>query len=150
VNEQVLAILKRAMRGVTVTSAFTAMLVGCSGGGDPNRREVRGSVTLKGEPIEKGTVTLFPLVKGHVASGRIENGAFLIEREHGPIPGDYRVEITGQKATGKMIRVEEPGAEPREVAETKSIVPGEYNERSKLTLTVGEQDAVVEQAFELK
>ncbi|WP_145025961.1 hypothetical protein [Caulifigura coniformis] len=127
-----------------------ASLTGCSGGVELNRREVRGSVTMKGEPLETGTVTLFPLGNGHVASGRIENGTFLIEQAFGPIPGDYRVEITGQKSTGKMIRVEEPGAEPREVAETKSIVPGEYNERSTLALTVGEKETVVEQSFELK
>lgn len=130
---------------------FGALLIasGCGGGDGLDRREVRGMVTVGGEPVQKGNVTLFPLGDGPVASGVITDGEYLIEEENGPIPGEYRVEIIGTEETGETKVIKMPGIEPRTVRTTVSVVPMKYNEQSELTMTVGEGEEVVEKDFEL-
>ena len=148
---KIMSRLRLAYRWLLCLCAVTGCLTlaGCGRGDGLDRREVRGSVTLDGEPIEKGHITLFPLGAGPVASGTVERGGFWIGESDGPIPGEYRVEITGTRETGKMLTIENPGGEPREVPEVVSIVPVRYNERSELTLSVGQNDLVVEKTFEL-
>ncbi|UUO04823.1 hypothetical protein M4951_15670 [Blastopirellula sp. J2-11] len=125
-------------------------VLGCSGGDSLDRREVRGSVTHAGKPVQDGTITLFPLGEGMVASGKIENGYYEIPRYQGPIPGEYRVELTGLQATGRMIRLEEPGMAPQEIPEVKSVIPAKYNDRSELTLTIDREKKVIMSDFLLE
>ncbi|EAQ78852.1 hypothetical protein [Blastopirellula marina] len=125
-------------------------VLGCSGGDNLDRREVRGAVTYSGKPVQEGTITLFPIDAGMVASGKIENGRYEIPRYQGPIPGEYRVELTGLQATGRMIRLEEPGMAPQEIPEVKSILPAKYNDRSELTLTIDREQQVTVSDFLLE
>jgi hypothetical protein len=79
-------------------SALFIVACGC-GKDDLVRHEVEGTVTFAGKNVEAGQVMFEPDVElGMVApSGfaRIENGAYKITREAGPIAGRYRFRVVG-------------------------------------------------------
>jgi hypothetical protein len=81
-------------------------LVGCGGGDTGNRAEVKGRVTLDGQPISEGAVNLIPMDgdTGRVG-GPISQGEYAIPRDRGPAPGKYRVEIFGfEPVAGRQRR----------------------------------------------
>lgn len=112
--------------------ACAAIVVyGCS---DPNGRQpISGEVTLNGQPLSTGEVSLRPFDTGPSAAGRIENGKFVLPGDKGPLPGKYLVEIESVQSTGKQVRL--PGTS-LQVDETKQVVPEDYNERSQLVIEV--------------
>jgi len=133
-----------------VVACLMAGLVGCSSSDGLDRRGVRGEVTYDGEPVEKGTITLFPKAQGVVASGKIEAGQYEIPTHEGPIPGEYRVEMTALKDTGRMLQANEPGMEPIEIPEVISYLPHKYNDQTELTVDIKEDDPVTQADFLLE
>lgn len=143
--------ISRVFRALFFSLAGACLLVmGCSGGDGLDRREVRGTVTVAGEPVQEGHITLFPLAEGPVAAGKITDGEYVIEQENGPIPGEYRVEIIGSKTTGETETIQVPGRKPRKVPVIITVVPMKYNEQSELKMTVEEGEEVVEKDFSLE
>jgi hypothetical protein len=121
-------------------------LAGCGAGDSGNRAEVKGRVTLDGQPISEGAVNLIP-IDGDTArvGGPISQGEYTIPRDRGPAPGKYRVEIFGFEPVTATR-----GADPTDSdaqSATRQVVPPKYNTRTELELDVS--GSLVEKDFEL-
>lgn len=112
-------------------------LVGC---GNP-RASVEGTVSLDGVPIDFGTIAFVPLetTQSPSAGGMILRGVYRIDAERGPLPGTFRVEISGQKKTGEKKRARDiPDFPPSDelVELTVELLPEKYNKQSSLISTI--------------
>ena len=112
---------------------FAWLLLLIAGCGD-NQVRIRGNVTLDGKPIDTGAITFIPndLSKGQTAGASITVGEFQVVGNNLPPPGLYRVEIRGQKKTGKQIPSGSPSPPGTMVEETIEAVPAKYNYKSEL------------------
>jgi hypothetical protein len=116
---------------VQLLALALAAFVGCSDG--PQRMPVKGTVSLDGQPLATGSLLMTPLKKGPVAGCDIKDGRFEMPGERGPGPGEYRVEITAYRPTGKKVF----DTDLNVAAETlEPIVPVRYNTASELKATV--------------
>jgi hypothetical protein len=91
-----------APKTVTLLFAFTAgtaAIGGCSGGNEPPRFDLQGSVSFAGAPIPSGSITLIPDAKrdnrGPATVATIENGEYTTPRGKGVLGGAYLVRIAG-------------------------------------------------------
>lgn len=79
--------------------AFTISLLivisGCGENDEIGRVEVNGEVTLNGVPVKAGRLNFIPEgeTKGPATGTKIVNGTYSIERERGPVPGQYLVRV---------------------------------------------------------
>ena len=123
------------------------MTIGCSKPVEFQRGEVGGTVTLDGQPLEEGTISMFPdvKVKGTRVQAKIVAGKFSFSKNDGPAAGANRVSISAVKKTGKKISVE--GVETEESVES---IPWQYNEVTMLTADVKVGPAKNDFKFELK
>jgi len=112
---------------------FAGFLLFSAGCGD-NQVRIRGNVKLDGKPIDTGAITFIPndLSKGQTAGASITVGEFQVVGNNLPPPGLYRVEIRGQKKTGKQIPAGSPSPPGTMVEETIEAVPEKYNYKSEL------------------
>ena len=127
------------VRQIALTWALL-LLVGCGGGELKDRGEVRGTVHLDGQPIEKGSIVFLPTGgnTGPVAGATILDGAYHIPASKGPPVGANRVEISAERKTGRKVPARPPLAgEEDEIVEA---VPARYNDESTLEreITLGE------------
>jgi hypothetical protein len=125
-------------------SALIFAILLCAGcGRDLNRQAVSGTVSYKGKPIARGSITFAP-AEGQgptFVSAPIEDGKFAIPKSAGPVPGKYLVRfeaydkiqygpaIPGDPAPPPKKLNQEPlppryGADSKETAEVKA---GEKN-----------------------
>ena len=112
-------------------------LVGC---GNP-RASVEGTVSLDGVPVDFGTIAFVPLetTQSPSAGGMVIKGAYKIDAERGPLPGTFRVEISGQKKTGEKKRARDiPDFPPSDefVELTVELLPEKFNKQSTLRATI--------------
>lgn len=87
-------IIKRAISAQAVVVVLAGVLV--AGCGSPHEASVSGTVTLDGEPLDRGTVSFHPVGEGAVAYGQIgADGSYEVKtgRESGLAPGDYKVTV---------------------------------------------------------
>jgi hypothetical protein len=107
-----------------------AALLGC---GETKRMPIEGTVSLDGQPLEKGSITFRPLpgTTGPTAGAAIVNGKFVIMSSGGPFAGKFVVEISDVRATGR--KVEGPRGL---VDEHLEFLPARYNTRSELQAEV--------------
>ena len=101
------------------------------------RIAVEGSVTLDGNPLTDGSISLRPMMgtSGPTAGGKITEGTFSIRPDKGVMAGPYRVEITASRKTGKQVMDTLLGTM---VDEYIQYVPEQYNRESDLTADVTE------------
>lgn len=125
------------IRGALTAAGIASLcLGGCgSGGDDLPRQAVAGSVTLDGQPVEKGTITFFPMQPdGLVAAGEIAAGKYDIGKDIGPLPGGYKVVISApDPKTEAAPAGDMPGETPRP---PKDLIPPQYNANSTLNAEV--------------
>ena len=118
-----------------VVLSILACAAGCGGSG--GQVGVVGTVSFNGKPVERGTVTLHPIqdTVGPMVGGVIENGAYEIPAEKGPVVGGvYRVRIVGSKKTGQM---QSDRDRPNATTEVYvSVIPAEFNSKSKLEAVI--------------
>ena len=119
----------------TVVSLLIAS-VGCGESG-PQRFAVSGQVTFDGAPIESGEILLRPdqATKAPTIAAAVENGAYSIPAERGPLAGTYVIVITAERKTGKKVQAEMIGSETTDQYE--QYVPRKYNDESTLSTTIG-------------
>jgi len=100
--------------------------LGC--GGEPM---VSGTVNVDGKPLEKGSISFFPVDgKTHTAGGDIEEGSYSV-----PVPvGVMKVEIRKPKIKGYKKLYPTPDAKEYPVFE--EALPDRYNKHSELKLDV--------------
>lgn len=80
-----------------IVALLTISVVGCSGESRPPTYPVSGTVTLKGKPVEKATLTFVPMEKGEPASAITDaNGKYSLTTYiagDGARPGAYRIKV---------------------------------------------------------
>ena len=97
-----------------------------------NKGTVQGTVSLDGQPVASGAVTFVQSESQMVREGAvITNGTFTATLA----PGNYRVELNGQKVVGKRKQKGFDGKD-EEVEITQELFPERYNVKSELTATV--------------
>jgi hypothetical protein len=110
------------------------------------RFPVSGKVTVDGEPMEFGLISLLPQGEGgRVSGGPIKNGSYAIEEPMGPTAGKYRVEIRWNKPTGRRVK-DAYGEEIMD--EYKEGLPAKYHTNSELTADVSSKKTTFD--FELE
>jgi len=104
------------------------------------RQEVKGTIKLKGQPLDQGTITFMPTSgDGATKEGApITNGAYLIDRAHGLLPGKYRVSITSGDARTPVNTDQPPGPTGANII-SKDRIPPEYNTNSKQDVEVSDK-----------
>ena len=104
------------------------LVAGCS---SSPYAEVHGSVTVDGQPVEKGSIRFEPLDgKSTSEGGVIENGKYTVAKV--PI-GTVKVDIRVPKVTGKK-QLYGPGSQ--EVPTYSETLPKRYNAESVLQFDV--------------
>jgi hypothetical protein len=125
---------------------------GCSGGDSLPRERLSGTVTLDGQPLEKGTIRFMPTAQENASTATetiITSGAYEVPASTGLLPGPYQVsisaveEIKGSRPASRVRRgpgydpeggtgVEDSSADVR----VREILPAQYNTRSTLKADV--------------
>lgn len=121
------------------------ILIGCSKN-PQGRKEIRGSVTLKGEPIESGSIFFESIgtQKERTSSGStIRDGQYKIPTPKGLVPGEYAVRIVAVEILPLPSGADPMGTEP----EQKDIVPPEFGSKSNQKITVTDSG---KQVFDFK
>ena len=80
-------------------------LIGCSKSVEFQRAGVSGTVTHDGQPLEEGTISIYPdvKVKGTLVQTKIVAGKFSFTKQDGPATGANRVSISALKKTRKKV-----------------------------------------------
>ena len=133
------------MKQFALAMLAICLLIGC-GGDDIPRVEVRGEVTLDGEPLKTGAITFIPTGKGPSAGTTIQDGAYVVDAAKGPSPGEYKVEIDSSQPTGKKV-VGTDGETMED--EYENVIPAKYNRQTTLKVVL-EPDGDNEHNFPLK
>jgi hypothetical protein len=129
------------MRRIHLGLALVALLVAITGCGGSGRIVVEGTVTLNGEPLQSGAISLIPISGQGVAAGtEISNGVYRIQAQ-GLLPGEYKVMINAFRGTGKktwdgMGDSNAPASQKRYVEEMEQYIPAKYNDSTELKATV--------------
>jgi hypothetical protein len=136
--------LRRVVRLVAAVLVIANCLfhfVGCG----PNyggRKEIKGTVKLKSQPVDDGFIEFIPLSDAiPTRSGaQILGGAYRIPAESGLMPGTYRVSITAGDGRTKASAAEDepPGPTGANIV-SKDRIPKEYNIESKQDVEVTEK-----------
>jgi hypothetical protein len=123
----------RAIRSPLLSStiALLLLLAGCAA--KPLVGTISGEVTFDGKPVEDGRITLIPVDgKSQPAGDVIKEGKF--EIKNAPL-GQMKVEINGNKKTGRKIKAYDTPESPVS-DEIVELIPQRYNANSELTLDV--------------
>lgn len=114
--------------GIVGLVAVTLLsLAGCENTG--GKSAVSGSVSLKGEPLNKGTITfLLPEAKTPTAEALIENGKYALPAVSGLLPGKYRVKIS---AIEEFVITPEDYAAGKQPPPNRERIPAKYNTDSQ-------------------
>lgn len=105
--------------------ACLSWVAGCGGGGKSGEVEVRGRVTVDGEPLEQGSVTFLAVDSdGAVGGGVVKDGEYVAS----VTPGEKIVMVIGSKKIGEKLRLEGvPDSGMEEEFET--VTHANYNAR---------------------
>lgn len=123
-------LISRSYRFALLPACLAMLLCGCGTG----RETVSGVVTLDGQPLASGKISLIPMdgTDGPRSGADIKNGEFEIEGKSGLLPGRYRVEIRAyrQSETNQAGPDEEPYYPPEQ------YLPAKYNDESEIIVEV--------------
>ncbi|ODU01388.1 MAG: hypothetical protein ABS79_01745 [Planctomycetes bacterium SCN 63-9] len=117
--------------------AVVLTVSGCGGSASDGlpRQAISGTVTLDGQPMVGGAVTFIPDgFEGPGVGSPIQDGAYSLSAQDGPVPGRYRVAIYRQMPTGKTIQ--DPDDTSVVFEEKFETIPEIYNVRTELKAEV--------------
>jgi hypothetical protein len=149
-----MSILKRNIVQIVPALAGIGLLLflGCGGDEFAKRYPVSGTITYKGEPVEKGRVMFHPTqpAEQRAASGDLDNGKYTlttVTNNDGANLGSYRVTIESAQMDLTKVNANMKGGGPRHTdiarayAKAKTLVPAKYRlpDTSGLTADVKEQ-----------
>ncbi len=136
-------IRKRAARWLlAAVVAALAGSSGCGSGDDLPRQAISGTVTLDGQPLDKGLIQFFPAAEMEnalAAGAMIEGGSYSIPQSEGLVPGNYKVMISSEGGDMKAAPGEstEAGAMPGlGPLHPPDRIPAKYNSATTLTANV--------------
>ena len=112
------------------------IVAGCSGDNPLGRRAVRGTVTLKGQPVQSGSIQFSPVDEQQgVASGAvISAGTFEIPEAKGLPPGKYKVIVSSAQSAGSAAPSDQPPGPPGQLA--VEMIPPDWNVDPKHTIDI--------------
>jgi hypothetical protein len=129
----------RNFLAASIFAPLALTIAGATGcGGGPERLSVGGQVTLDGQPIPDGEIVFRPAAptKGPTAAGSIENGAYLIPENRGPVAGSYAVSIEAMRKTGRKIKADILG--DAKTDQYEQYLPARYNEQTTLSAEISD------------
>ena len=110
---------------------LVAVLLAAGSAKGPERATVSGEVRVGGQLLESGSINFVPVGGGGPTAGAaISNGRYEIARDRGVIVGKNRVEVRGNRKTGRRVR--HPFNYDEQIDELVEAVPREFNEGSTL------------------
>jgi hypothetical protein len=119
---------------------LVALPTGC-GENYGGRQEVKGTIKLKGQPLDQGQIMFVPMSddRSTQAGSLIANGSYHIERAQGLVPGKYKVILTsGDGRTPANAPDQAPGPTGANII-SKDRIPPDYNTHSKQEVEVKEK-----------
>lgn len=117
-----------ALAHLTVVSIF--LFTGCT---DAERRiELKGEITLDGEPLENATLILTPKGQGKAVAATIEAGKFHLAKDLGPTLGEYHVQINPLDGDDNP----ESFIAHSKAVKKKQFIPKAYQSGGTLTISV--------------
>ena len=132
------------VRAISIGLCLTVIcltVVGC-GRSYGGRKAIKGTVKLKGEPVDDGMIDFFPMSGNEETKScaQILKGAYNIPAEFGLLPGKYRVAITaGDGRTRANADPDQPPGPTGANIVSKDRIPKEYNIESKQEVEVTEK-----------
>ena len=116
-------------------TAFALLAGGCGSGHVP----LTGDVSYDGTPIDDGTITFVPTSGGGGSdagkvSCHIENGKYKFEKDRGPLPGKYKVEVTWMQKAGQKKGPLDPDIVIP--GDRTQVLPAKFNTQTTLTADV--------------
>ena len=119
-----------------VFAAILLALAVCAGCGN-GKVEVRGTITVDGQPIDEGMISLEPADGlGPTTGGTIKAGKYELTGNAAAAPGKKIVRIVGLRQTGKMIPAGPPAPKGSMIPELIQCVPSQYNDKSGLQVDI--------------
>jgi len=111
------------------------VLLGCGSGQADGKLAISGTVKLKGQPLESGTITFSSVdpQQQQMTGAQIKNGQFSISADHGLPPGKYRVRISSPVGGTAVKSDEAPGMAP---AVAQDRIPPEWGSKSNQQVEV--------------
>jgi len=99
---------------------------------------VEGTVTLNGQPVDGGVITLQPLAgtTGANVGGDIKAGKFRLADRSSPAVGKHRAEIRWVRKTGRQVPVPTNPNGSERIDEIGETIPEKYNTQSTLEMDV--------------
>lgn len=144
INRKLLIRMRRFQSLLLLAVCTVAVtLPGCVGDSGPKTVDVTGTVSLDGTPVDEGQIYFRADDGGATCSAPIREGKY----ECKVTPGAKKIEIIGYRIVpGKFEEVN-----PGEKTPVKEMyIPKQYNSKTTLTLSVGEDKDKMEESFELK
>ena len=128
-----------------------ATIAGCGAADDLEKAVVSGTITFRGQPIEKGEIRFLPSgdTRGPMSAAPILDGRYEVTGRGGVPLGTHRVEIRafrpqeGAKPLGDL-----PGVEPGELPK-EQYLPAKYNEKTELVATIEPGSGKITRDFDL-
>ena len=112
------------------------VLLACCGCSD-GKVIVRGTVTVDGQPIDEGMISLEPADgQGPTTGGIIKEGKYELTGNAAVAPGEKIVRISGVRKTGRMIEAGPPAPKGSLITEMMQCVPSQYNDKSQVHVEV--------------
>lgn len=128
-----------------LAAVLTLLVAGCGAADGPQRVPIQGTVLLGGQPLECGMIRFIPMAttKGPAAVAIINEGAYQLSDEDGPVVGTHRVEIEATNFVG--FDIDDEQAYAARVAKAgprinKDPIPERYHRRSTLTVEIKADD----------
>ncbi len=118
-------------------------LCGC-GDGCPQRVEVMGTVTIDGQPLERGAILFAPLdgTHGPKAAAEIVDGRFHLKADEGPPEGRLLVRITSDRPPAYLGPYDQ-STRPADSGVSQPRIPSWYNTASRLRVETHSETANV-------
>jgi hypothetical protein len=122
-------LVRSAGRAVLLAAILFVLVAGCS---DKRTAEVSGMVRVDGVPVEKGSITFFPVdEQGQTSGSPIKDGKYRATKVS---TGVMLVQITDERVTGQKKLYDTPDSPVRPTY--KNILPDKYHEKSELRFEV--------------
>jgi hypothetical protein len=120
--------IRSAARVTLLTVALIVLLAGCS---DNRTAEVAGTVSVDGQPVEKGSISFIPADgKGVTAGSDIKDGKYVAT---GVSLGTAKIQIRVPKVTGKKMLYDDKNVTRDTFSES---LPKKYNDDTELRFDV--------------
>jgi hypothetical protein len=116
-----------------IALGLVVFLTGCGSSSD-GRLAFSGRVSLRGTPLESGTIEFVSSDGKYQSGGTIAKGTYSVPKEKGLPPGKYVVRISAVKESGPAP-TGPPGPEA-EQHKVEQLVPPEYNVKTTLSAEI--------------